>query len=349
MKNQYLNKIFIIVLFLTMFSQSHAIRSYNHQSTFGVWTEWTSFVEIPEKLVHIKKSQARIHLAIKKDELNDNNFNDLISLLQKLEREKIDYWLWPLLTKSEGYWPNQWNMDVYTQYVTELIQRLEKQNLHPKGISIDLEPPPEKLEKYLELVQKFKFKQLREYANSGIDENLFEKATLELTSFNRFLKSKNITTHIVTTPFILDDIPNHHLKKIFGIPNIDDNFDYISFMIYRSEFERIVGVMNSRIIYEYGLKAKAKFGDKAGLDLGVVGNIEFPHKLDGYSEPHRLWEDIAAAKASGINQMQIYCLDGIDSDEWIQDVPAKKPSYSVKNSLIQTMMKLLLKQLNSHN
>jgi hypothetical protein len=312
---------------------------------FGTWSEWSSFNNLPQKFDYLKKSKARLHLAIKKDELTDSNFKDLISFLKKAESEKIQYWLWPLLSKSDGYWPNQWNMSIYSQYVRELVERLEKQNLHPQGISIDLEPPPEKLEKYLKLLQEFKIKELHQFSSDGIDENLFKNASFELSSLYQFLKNKKMVTHIVTTPFLLEPKYTLRLQKVFGIPIIKDSFDYISFMAYRSEFERLIGEMNSRLVYDYSLKAKEMYGEKAGIDLGVVGNIEFPHKLTGYSDPSRLWEDIAAAKAAGITKIQVYCLEGIHSEEWLKDVEPKVPFWSLKFFFTNSFLTFLFSQI----
>lgn len=325
----------LLILFSPVFAKTH----------FGVWSEWTSYKDLPRKFDYIKKSGARLHLAIKKDELTEDLFKDLLNLLKNAESNKIDYFLWPLLSKSDGYWPNQWNMSIYFRYVVELVTRLEKHQLKPKGISIDLEPPPEKLEKYLELLQDFNLIGLKEFARSGVDEKLFTSANEQLKSLHIFLKNKHITTHVVTTPFILEQKHTVHLQKVFGIPINQDSFDYISFMAYRSEFERIIGEMNSRLVYEYSSKAKEIYGERAGIDLGVVGNIEFPHKLTGYAHPSRLWEDIAAAKAAGLKDIQIYCLEGINSEYWIKDVKPHKPSWSFKFFMTHTFMNILFTQL----
>jgi len=194
-------------------------------TNFGVWSEWSDFKDLPQKYEYLKKSGARLHLAIKKDELTEEKFQTLIVALKKIESEKINYWLWPLLSKSDGYWPNQWNMSIYSQYVRELVERLEKQNLHPQGISIDLEPPPEKLEKYLELLQKFEIKKIHEFSSRDINEDLFKKASIELNSLFHFLKQKRITIHVVTTPFLLDSKYTLRLQKVFGIPINQNSFD----------------------------------------------------------------------------------------------------------------------------
>jgi hypothetical protein len=329
---------YLVLFFLVLFSSAFA------KTNLGIWSEWTSFKEIPQRFEYLQKSGARLHLAIKKDELSEERFNELVILLKQAEENKITYWLWPLLSKSDGYWPNQWNMSIYTKHVMDLVARLQKHQLKPQGISIDLEPPPEKLETFLKLLQDFKLRELHEFANKGIDEKLFQQASGQLISLHHFLKTQHITTHVVTTPFILEQKYTQRLQRVFGIPINQNSFDYISFMAYRSEFERIIGEMNSRLVYEYGLKAKEIYGKKAGIDLGVVGNIEFPHKLTGYSSPTRLWEDMAAAKAAGINDIQIYCLEGINSDDWLKEVESQKPFWSFKFFITHTFLEILFSQ-----
>jgi hypothetical protein len=329
--------LFLILFFLINFT--------NAKTNFGAWSEWTSYNDLSKKISILKASNTRLHLAIKKDELHEENFQKLIVLLKKAESEGVNYWLWPLLSKEEGYWPNQWNIKTYSNYVLDLLNKLKKHKLKPSGISIDLEPPPEKLEKYLLLIQKFKLFELHSFANSSINESLFEKAKKELRILHLKLKQQKITTHIVTTPFLLDEKNSIRLQKVFGIPLDNLAFDYISFMAYRSEFERLVGEMNSRLVYDYSLQARKVYGNRAGIDLGVVGNIEFPHKLEGYSDPNRLWEDISAAKAAGISSIQVYCLDGIQTEDWIKDVEPIEPTWSFKFYIVHNFLSLLFSQI----
>ncbi len=329
-------------LFLILF---FFVNITNAKTNFGAWSEWTSYNDLSKKIEILKATNTRLHLAIKKDELNEENFQKLIVFLKKAELEGVNYWLWPLLSKEEGYWPNQWNIKTYSNYVLDLLNKLKKHKLKPSGISIDLEPPPEKLEKYLTLIQKFKLVELHRFASSSIDESLFIEAKKELVTLHSKLKEQNITTHIVTTPFLLDEKNSLRLQKVFGIPLDNFAFDYISFMAYRSEFERLVGKMNSRLVYEYSLQARKVYGKRAGIDLGVVGNIEFPHKLEGYSHPSRLWEDISAAKAAGISSIQIYCLDGIPSEDWIKEVGPIEPTWSLKFFIVNNFLLLLFSQI----
>ena len=83
------------------------------KTNFGAWSEWTPYHDLSKKMDILKTTNTRLHLAIKKDELNEENFQKLIVFLKKAEAEGVNYWLWPLLSKEEGYWPNQWNIKYF--------------------------------------------------------------------------------------------------------------------------------------------------------------------------------------------------------------------------------------------
>ena len=211
---------------------------------------------------------------------------------------------------------------------------------------MDLEPPPEKMENFLNLISKFKIKKVIEQAKANVDLVKFEKAQNTIKSLSLFLHEREIQTHAVSTPFVLEDSEHKKtVQQIFGIPLDQSNFDYVSFMAYRSEYERIVGKMNSRMIYEYSKRALKKYGNQASIDLGVVGNIEFPHPIQGYQDPKLLFQDIAAAKAAGINRIQVYSLDGMDDRNWLMDVNPHKPGASVKFELLDRFIRIMLSSI----
>ena len=64
----YFLPLFLILISSTIFGKTQ----------FGVWSEWTEFKDLPQKYEYLKKSGARLHLAIKKDELTEENFQSLV-------------------------------------------------------------------------------------------------------------------------------------------------------------------------------------------------------------------------------------------------------------------------------
>ncbi|MGK5088906.1 hypothetical protein WDW86_15210 [Bdellovibrionota bacterium FG-2] len=342
-----------------IFSLLTASNSYSAQALgpLGVWSEWIPYPQVEKHLEELSKNRLRIHLAVRQDEVRDPaNFSELVHLLHAAQTKKVDVWIWPLLAQKEGYWLNQWNAPQFKAFTLDLLDNLEAQGVSVKGVSFDLEPPLEKLEALLSLAKKLKLAELTKTAQSYDEPDLFCAARSEIRDLAQTLHQRKLLVHAVTTPFILHDFKNkvthprcadRTMQRVLGIPLDAENFDLISFMAYRSEFKTIIGGINSRLVYTYGQRARAAFGGQAGLDLGIVGNLTFPHPLIGYQEPSRLKEDLAAARAAGIGNLQIYSLDGMVLSEdpnlrpiadWVGEVQPHKPGVSIKFSLLDGLL-----------
>ena len=313
-------------------------------TSFGVWSEWIPYPSLQQRLPWLSQHFVRLHVAVREDEYQDPVIrSQLVELFKDAKSKNVEVWLWPLLSKKNGYWFNQWNSEFYSDYTHQLIHDLEAEGVRPAGVSMDLEPPPEVLASFLDLVSHFKIKKLLQESKKNVDLALFNKMQERVSELSKALHLKGIKTHAVTTPFVLED-PRHDqiVQKIFGIPLQEKDFDYISFMAYRSEYERILGKMNPRVVYEYSKRSKQQFGDKAAIDLGVVGDISYPHEIKGYKKPSELWKDISAAKAGGIDRIQVYALDGMNEENWFEDVPAKKPMNSIKFGIMDRLIHSLI-------
>ena len=308
----------------------------------GVWSEWTAPAELIQDLPTLKARSLRLHLAIHLDPEQLLDVDGIELLLRDAENQKVEVWLWPLLTKARGYWLNQWNAETYAFQVRSLVASLQSRGLRFAGVSMDLEPPPEVLEELLQTASRLQFKKLVEIGRTLQNEALFENAKSEIRLLADYLHGSGLKTHLVTTSILLTDQPtdliNDALERSLGIPVVPEAFDYLSFMSYRSEFERMTGRMNARVVYEHGLRAKARYGEKAAIDLGVVGDIEFPHPVRGYRNPKRLHQDLGALRAAGIQRAQIYCWEGMRDPQWeIHEEFDHKPLFSFKFYLLDTL------------
>lgn len=357
------HRLFLLPSLLVTLNFSSAIAS----SRLGVWSEWLPYSKVETHLSEISENRLRVHLAVRQDEIGEpTKFSELVHLLRAAQSLNVEVWLWPLLAQKDGYWLNQWNASEFKNYTLDLLAQLDVEGVSITGISFDLEPPLEKLETLLGLAKSLKLSQLLKTAQSYDEPELFCAARTQIQTLAQTLHQRGLLVHAVTTPFLLHDFrekmalprcADRTMQRIFGVPLDVDNFDAISFMAYRSEFEKIVGRINSRLVYDYGRRAKAAFGDKAGLDLGVVGNLTFPHPLVGYQEPSRLKEDLAATKAAGINAVQVYSLDGMVSSEntghatitdWVAEVAPHKPGPSIKFAFLDEILHLAAVSMRSN-
>jgi len=316
----------------------------------GVWSEWTEPAELVHDLPVLKERSLRLHVATRLDPSQTLELSGIEQLLRQAENQKVEVWLWPLLPKDRGYWLNQWNANTYALQVRALVEHIQSSGLSFAGISMDLEPPPEVLEELLQTASRLQFQKLVEIGHTLQNELLYESAQSEIRTLAEWLHLRGVKTHLVTTSLLLTEElpgePGDALERSLGIPVVPEAFDYLSFMSYRSEFERMIGRMNSRVVYEHGLRAKARYGEKAGIDLGVVGDIEFPHAVHGYRNPKRLHQDLGALRAAGISRAQVYCWEGMRDPQWgFQKEFDRKPIFSLKFSLMDAFFSYLQKLL----
>ena len=312
----------------------------------GVWSEWTEPAQLVKDLPTLTERSLRLHLAVHLDPAQVLDLEGIEQLLREAESQKVEIWLWPLLPKDRGYWLNQWNASTYALQVRSLVGSLQNRGLSFAGVSMDLEPPPEVLEELLQTASRLQFDKLVEIGRTLQNGFLFENAKSEIRSLSEWLHGSGLKTHLVTTSLLLTEERSDALERSLGIPVVPEAFDFLSFMSYRSEFERMIGRMNSRVVYDHGLRAKARYGEKAGIDLGVVGDIEFPHPVRGYQNPKRLHQDLGALRAAGIGRAQIYCWEGMRDPLWeIHRDFDHKPMFSLKFSLLDALFSYLQKLL----
>jgi hypothetical protein len=84
-------------------------------------------------------------------------------------------------------------------------------------------------------------------------------------------------------------------------------------MAYRSEYERFLGDLGTAMVADAAPRTLRALGSKASIDVGVVGEITFPHRLQGMTRMEEVDAEIAEAVRGGVERIQIYSLDGLSS------------------------------------
>jgi hypothetical protein len=95
----------------------------------------------------------------------------------------------------------------------------------------------------------------------------------------------------------------------------------MSFQAYRTLFGDLLGGQpSSYFVFAYGVEARALFGERAGLDIGLVGQGVTESSV--YANGADLAADLSATRAAGIprERVFVYNLDGIlgraPSEQW---------------------------------
>jgi hypothetical protein len=109
-------------------------------------------------------------------------------------------------------------------------------------------------------------------------------------------------------------------------------------MVYQTPIAQLVGAwLGPELVRSYAASAVARFGPRAGLDLGIVGEAGVGvDPGQRYPEPEAVWRDISVARDAGVSldRMRLYGLQGVMTsggvDKWLsrRDVASGRVSSS---------------------
>lgn len=328
---------------------------------FRLWSEFENWDSVKKKFPALAKYPVTFHIAIPQNEIEDANleptarFHELVSLMKEAHDHRIPVFIWPLLDKKDGYWLNQWNAKLFSDFVLRLKSRLQTAGASFEGVSMDIELHIEKMKEYGALARKLKLGSLRKKLKADHDPKQFDDALKTIQDLCLKLRAENIRTHAVTLPFVLEDFLHkskkpQYVQRLLGLPIPYGYVDDLSVMSYRSVYQVALGAMNSRIVHEHAKHSRRYFvksHTQVSIDVGIVGDMEIPSKLKGFKNPEELRRDVIASRAAGVHHIGVYALDGMDDvDAWLnQDFTPKKPKksfrYGILNGLISGLYNLL--------
>ena len=291
----------------------------------GVWCEHWTPNQIVSHLPWLKERGLRLHFAVK----SHFHASEFLPLLREARALGVELWAWPLLSEAQGYWAGARNAQEFSWRVQGLFEVWEAEGCPPKGVSFDFEPALGVLRAYLEPFEKSRglsavvagVKRLR----AGGRAQALSQALSIYAELTHSLRSRGIGLHAVTTPLVLYDLEegigspqSWKVRELFALPLEPEHYDWVSFMAYRSEYERIVsralggvGVnLGSALARDVAARTLKALGDRASIDVGVVGDIEFPHKLHGFSSLGELDSELQAVSEQGVRRAQVYRLEG---------------------------------------
>lgn len=270
----------------------------------GVWSEFLSWKELKNVLPILLKYNIDIYPAVKVEDLTKDDFKNFLDEAEKL---RVDVGLWVLLPKELGYWASCENAEEFYSLAVSAMQVAKSAEF----LAVDLEVDINKVEELIS--DGFNPSALTFFIPDEKKEEEFARGVeifKELVSIAHELGFKVLST---SAPMLVDDLEDGDisLQVSLGLPVSPVNWDYVSFMVYRTIFEQVAKQeFSPYLVYSYAQDIKRHFGERASVDLGVVGDIGIGIEK-GYTSPSPLFEDISSAVSVGIRNVRIYSLDGI--------------------------------------
>lgn len=278
----------------------------------GVWAELMADDELRDSLPALGALDLRLQLALPSARLGD-------PALARLSREAagagVRLGAWLLLPRADGYWIHEGNVAAADEAVRRLLAwRAEPGGLVCDTVSFDLEPAFGYSEE-LRAAQRTDPGRWLELLRAHVDPPAFAAAREALARTVESVTAAGLRAHGVTYPLVLDQAEGTtRLEDALDVPVTGIGWTEISFMVYQTPFAQQAGSwFGPALVYEYALAAVARFGERAGLDLGIVGDVGLGVEPgDRYPDPASLRADVAAALAAGIpaERLRVYSLAG---------------------------------------
>ena len=304
----------------------------------AVYSEFLTYPEVEATLTALGTRDAALAVAVPNDRIGDAG---LASLLRAAEAAGVEVHLWFLLPLEDGYWPNEENIDVFASEVMRLLDWIAAEGLVAAAVVYDLEPAFEYSEVLRAGLASGTFDEVEALMRTHMDEASYLAARDTLAAHVRAVQARGLRANAVTYPQVLDDLGDgdHDLQDALDIPVEGVPFDSVSFMVYQTTFaEAGTGWIGPGLIRSYAADANRHFGERATIALGLVGNAGiFDHTGAIYDEPASLAEDIAAARAEGVNRVEVYSLDGmveLGLETWLTGTDAAPARASIPSAAL---------------
>lgn len=279
----------------------------------GLWVELMEADAVAAALPSLRRLGPTLGLALPSRELGNERWARLTRLAAD---EGIAVRAWPLLPVEHGYWPNRRNLQRYAELVQQVLAwRRDRGGPALSGVSFDLEPGWEYSEA-LRAAQKRDPARWLSLLRERRNPRSFGEARRALARLAGAVQSAGLVAHAVTYPLVLDQPEGSFaLEDALDIPVSGLDWDEVSFMVYATAFAQQTGRwLGPSLVASYAASASERFGERAGLDLGVVGEpglgLDAGHR---YPSPEALAVDAAAALAEGIapERLRVYGLAGV--------------------------------------
>jgi len=324
------NKILFVIFIIAFVSGCGNNRHTASKWTQGVYAEFGNLNAFSSALPLLKQTNTALMLGVYPDDIGSAK---LLTLLNQASREGVMVKLWPMLPKNEGVWPNEDNVDSFSQEVKNLISWLNTNNIKNKWLIFDMEPP------YALTISM----STAAKSGNGFSALSILIAYMSPTTYNyayrgfedliQYVHKNGWKVEAVTYPLVLDDLVagSSNLQMLFHIPIHGLDWDLVSFMVYQSSIKELLGKdYGSSIIASYSSDAHRFYGNNAVVALGVIGNDPISG-IPGYTDTAGLFNDISAALGEGISHIEIYSLGEILSQS---DPPAWLETSGIKPAVI---------------
>lgn len=290
---------------------SSAVRRYS------IWSELLPLELVREHstLSLLQKYSLELRLAC----FEDSDLDELARTVRAAQRRELSVALWPMLANAEGRWASAHNGHAFARYVRRLIAELRARNCSVSAVMIDIEPPIDVMQRWLDrLRMRWRWKRRKglegpksvpAMAQRVDGDNALSELFNELTS-----EGVRVGAAMVPTD-LLGDTAARSVEWLLGLPNGDALYEPASAMLYTSMLEGYSRGWISRaraqsLLRRGASRALARYPSRVEVSLGVVATGALGDE-PVYRSADELREDVAIVRSLGITQLALFDLRGV--------------------------------------
>ncbi len=321
-------------------------------AAYALWSEFLPVDEVISKIPVLYEKGIALYQAIPSDKIGDK---EIARLLGEVSCSGIELRAWLTLPNEQGYWPNEKNAGLFSKKALELAGWIKQSGWNIDWIVVDMEPDYAMLKSLFESLGSGNLIEAVKILKENHNPEMYENSVKTFRKLVDDLHAMGFRVMVVTFPMVLDDMfdGDSSIQNLLNIPVSGIDWDMVSFMTYSTIFEMILGSdVNEYLVYSYGRDAVRFFGNRAAVELGIIGGGGMIENI-GITDTGKLEEQVAAAKYAGIKAIHAYSLDGIlslDENDGFFDIfnasAHTRPETQFSILVIRNALKLLDKLID---
>ncbi len=249
-----------------------------------------------------------------------------VALVERARQLDLSIGLWPLLEDARGRWLHPGNAGAFVGWIETLLDALDRRGLSVDTVALDLEPPIDEVRR----IADGRFGAARAWLTRELEGQPHRRVVGSL-------RARGVEVIAAVVPWIaLPGRASRGWQRALGAPVDEVPYDAVSAMAYTTLMEGYsFGALrreDARAMLAWLARAaKARFGARAALSLGAVG-VGALGDEQRYRDPVELAEDVASARAAGVEDLALFDLAGVLArppiERWLDALVDTPPAVS---------------------
>jgi hypothetical protein len=311
---------------------------------FSIWCEFMPYRDVLKTLPTLGRYRCDLLLHVGRGDIGSP---DLARVYRDAEANGVEVVAWFLLPYNEHLYVGEDSMESTRALALDFTDWAKREGLPARQVVFDCEPSP--------LLGRRLFAEARRYSLFGLAHELrdemnpddFAGSVKSLNGLIDELRARDVKVMGAANRVFLDflDRGNTSVQDALNAPFTMIQWDRASFITYRYKAPQRAYIA---MVNRYATLSRRFFGDRAALDLGLLGDQRdmpehlkraelfggggsFTDYLDGMRSIYDLQEAVSVVLARGVQNINLYSLDGAVGsvaglERWLRAASESRPA-----------------------